>query len=397
MMYNPLVFISCFLSLLSCLYGFGRYAYGAFLPSIRDALNLSYLELGSISTLATLGYVVTTVLVAAVAVHVNTRLLLAISGGLCVIGLLMIAQATSFVAIAAGICLAGLGAAIAPAVYVELIDISLQGNWKNGAVSAINAGATPGIVATGIVGMWLGDTWRDAWFLFAGAAVIATLWNVAYFPSLTTSQERQDYLKIRVATFLNRGSLVLAVLAAAYGYHLGFYYTFSVDYAVEEFGFSVSHSKVFWTIVGAFGLPAIFTGAIIKALGLQRLLLLCFVCYSASGLVLLADPLGVVAVYVSAALFGLTSIATGGALMVLSSDLYSSRPSLGFGVFYVAQATALIVSPLIGGVLTDVTSRAIALTVSVVVVLSVLPVVISSAALRTASRDGATTRDNGIR
>src|SRR3546814_18119330 len=51
-MYNPIVFISCFLSLLYCLYGFGRYAYGAFLPSMRNDLGLSYLELGTVSTLA---------------------------------------------------------------------------------------------------------------------------------------------------------------------------------------------------------------------------------------------------------------------------------------------------------------------------------------------------------
>src|SRR3546814_11195675 len=79
-MYNPIVFISCFLSLLSCLYGFGRYAYGAFLPSMRNALGLSYLELGTVSTLATLTYVTLTVLVSASAVHINHCLLLAISG-----------------------------------------------------------------------------------------------------------------------------------------------------------------------------------------------------------------------------------------------------------------------------------------------------------------------------
>src|SRR3546814_7129730 len=114
-MYNPIVFISCFLSLLSCLYGFGRYAYGAFLPSMRNDLGLSYLELGTVSTLATLTYVTMTVLVSATAVHLNTRLLLAISGGLCVSGMLLIAHADSIVTIATGVCAAGLGAAIAPA------------------------------------------------------------------------------------------------------------------------------------------------------------------------------------------------------------------------------------------------------------------------------------------
>src|SRR3546814_7352022 len=89
---------------------------------MRNDLGLSYLELGTVSTLATLTYVTMTVLVSATAVHLNTRLLLAISGGLCVSGMLLIAHADSIVTIAPGVCAAGLGAAIAPAIYVELID-----------------------------------------------------------------------------------------------------------------------------------------------------------------------------------------------------------------------------------------------------------------------------------
>src|SRR3546814_3010228 len=81
-------------------------------------------------------------------------------------------------------------------------------SWRNGAISAINAGATPGIVMTGLIGLWFGDAWRDAWLFFAGTAIAATLWNVVYFPSLTAGHLRQDYLKIGIATLFNRGSLV---------------------------------------------------------------------------------------------------------------------------------------------------------------------------------------------
>src|SRR3546814_4027198 len=162
-------------------------------------------------------------------------------------------------------------------------------SWRNGAISAINAGATPGIVMPGLLGLWVGDAWRDAWLFFAGTAIAATLWNVVYFPSLTAGHLRQDYLKICIATLVNRGSLVLAFLAAAYGYHLGFYYTFSVDYAVEEFGLSLGSAKMFWMVVGMFGLPAIFTGVVLRTLGLRRLLILSFIGYSASGLVILAS------------------------------------------------------------------------------------------------------------
>src|SRR3546814_3186884 len=187
--------------------------------------------------------------------------------------MLLIAHADSIVTIATGVCAAGLGAAIAPAIYVELIPIALQSSWRNGAISAINAGATPGIVMPGLLGLWVGDAWRDAWLFFAGTAIAATLLNVVYFPSLTAGHLRQDYLKIGIATLVNRGSLVLAFLAAAYGYHLGFYYTFSVDYAVEEFGLSLGSAKMFWMVVGMFGLPAIFTGVVLRTLGLRRLLI----------------------------------------------------------------------------------------------------------------------------
>src|SRR3546814_20673705 len=87
------------------------------MPSMRNDLGLSYLELGTVSTLAALTYVTMTVLVSATAVHLNTRLLLAISGGLCVSGMLLIAHADSIVTIPTGVCPAGLGSAIAPAIY----------------------------------------------------------------------------------------------------------------------------------------------------------------------------------------------------------------------------------------------------------------------------------------
>src|SRR3546814_163075 len=218
---------------------------------------------------------------------------------------------------------------------------------------------------TGLIGLWFGDAWRDAWLFFAGTAIAATLWNVVYFPSLTAGHLRQDYLKIGIATLFNRGSLVLAFLAAAYGYHLGFYYTFSVDYAVEEFGLSLGSAKMFWMVVGMFGLPAIFTGVVLRTLGLRRLLILSFIGYSASGLVILASSPNLITIYGSAALFGLTSITTGCGLMVLSSNLYVTRPSLGFGIFYVAQSTTLILSPSVSGFLADIATRATSLAVSV--------------------------------
>jgi predicted MFS family arabinose efflux permease len=385
-MYNPIVFIVSFMTLLSCLYGFGRYAYGAFLPDIRTALGLNYLELGSLSTMATLTYVAMTMVISVAAVHLNTRLLLAIAGGLCATGLLLIAEAQSFLTIAMGVCAAGLGAAIAPAIYVEIIALSLQPTWQNTAVSAINAGATPGIVLTGLLGLWLGDAWRSVWLLFALAAVIATLWNVAYFPSIRASRLRESYPRVRPATFFNRASLLLAVLTAAYGYHLGFYYTFAVDYAVEEFGLSLDSSKAFWMLVGICGLPAIFTGTAIRLFGLRRQLIVSFFAYSVSGLALLVPFLDGYAAYASAMLFGLASIATGCGLMVLSSHLYASRPSLGFGVFYVAQASTLILSPFVGGLLAEAVSRSAALVVSVVIVLSVLPVALWSLPPRSTGR-----------
>src|SRR3546814_19859632 len=93
---------------------------------------------------------------------------------------------------------------------------------------------------------------------------------------------------------------LLAFLAAAYGYHLGFYYTFSVDYAVEEFGLSLGSAKMFWMVVGMFGLPAIFTGVVLRTLGLRRLLILSFIGYSASGLVILASSPNLITIYGSA-------------------------------------------------------------------------------------------------
>src|SRR3546814_4491492 len=121
-----------------------------------------------------------------------------------------------------------------------------------------------------------------------------------------------------------------------------------------------------------------FTGVVLRTLGRRRLRILSFICYSASGLVILASSPNLITIYGSAALFGLTSITTGCGLMVLSSNLYVTRPSLGFGIFYVAQSTTLILSPSVSGFLADIATRATSLAVSVSVVLSALPVAVLS-------------------
>src|SRR3546814_17063125 len=64
--------------------------------------------------------------------------------------------------------------------------------------------------------------------------------------------------------------------------------------------------------------------------------------------------------------------------MVLSSNLYVTRPSLGFGIFYVEQSKTLILSPSVSGFLADIATRATSLVVSVPVVLSALPVAVLS-------------------
>lgn len=73
---SPVTFTLAAVGMTRVPYGFGRYAYGLFLPTIRQTFGLDSAALGMIASLNALVYLVATVIASVGAVHFRPRSLM---------------------------------------------------------------------------------------------------------------------------------------------------------------------------------------------------------------------------------------------------------------------------------------------------------------------------------
>lgn len=148
--YSPATFTFAAVAMTGVAYGLGRYAYGLFLPAIRDTFGLNTSTLGFIASLNAAVYLVATVVASGSAVHFRPRTFIVGAGAVTTLGLLAVGITSNVWIAIAGIVLSGIGAGFFSPAAFEAIEAWLPERSKHRAVGAVNAGATPGLIFTGL-------------------------------------------------------------------------------------------------------------------------------------------------------------------------------------------------------------------------------------------------------
>ena len=345
-----LAFISASVAMASVTYGIGRYAYGLFLPEIRRDFALDTLTLGLIAGFGTAVYLLSNTIASAIAIYFKPRTFTIIGGAVTTLGLALVGIAANAPTAVAGVLLASVGAGIYTPALFEAIEAWLLPPWKSRAMGAINAGATPGKILTGLAAFWFQSSWQRAWLAMAAVGFGVTLWNAWLLPRRAVVHDATKAMQHLNRRLFTRAACVpLYGTLVVYGLLFSVYLTFAVDLVSSVGAMKSPVDKLFWPLLGIAGLTTIFTGGAVGRYGVRVLLSvslpLCGLSYS----MLAFAPNSLWVILGSAVLFGATSIAPGTGFMVWGIRLFHERPSIGSGVVFLFLSIGTITGPILFG------------------------------------------------
>ncbi len=369
------------LALIAVTYGLARFAYGLFLPEMREAFDLPPSWLGLIGAGSYLGYCVAVVVSLVYTSRTGPRLMAVAAGAVAVAGMAAVAAAPAAWVLALGILVAGSSTGLASPPMAEAVARSIRGGLQDRANALINSGTSVGVALSGPAALLLAGQWRIAWAAFALVGLAVLAWNAAAMPRKAVADRDEDAsaepdvdgagagdgsgitrlsFSYLVGARVRPRSVPLFVAALGLGFASAVYWTFSRDLVVQVGGLGQTGSTLFWTVIGVSGLAGGAAGDLVGRFGLAAVLRVALVSMAASMALLAVAPGVLPLAYASAALFGSTYILLTGVILVWSVGVFREIPSAGLGAGFLLIAVGQAVGSPAAGVLAGATSQTIA-------------------------------------
>lgn len=369
------------LALIAVTYGLARFAYGLFLPEMREALDLPTSLLGVIGAGSYLGYCIAVVISLIYTSRTGPRRMAVAAGAVAVVGMAVVASAPSAWVLALGILVAGSSTGLASPPMGEAVARSIRKGLQDRANALINCGTSVGVALSGPAALLLTGQWRIAWAAFAVVGLAALAWNAAVMPrGALADRDGRDAgepdedgaeagnssgrpslsIAYLIGARVRSRSLPLFVAAFGVGFASAVYWTFSRALVVQAGDLGQTGSTLFWTVIGISGLAGGGAGDLVRRFGLTAVLRGALLSMAASIALLAAAPGVLPLAYASAALFGSTYIMLTGVVLVWSVTVFRERPSAGLGAGFLLIAVGQMVGSPIAGALAGATSQATA-------------------------------------
>jgi predicted MFS family arabinose efflux permease len=344
------------LSLIAVCYGLARFAYGLFLPVLREDFRLSGSTAGAIAASSYAGYCVAIVAATVLTTRFGARPVAVAAGVTATVGTGLIAAAGSTGVLVVGVVIAGSSTGLASPPLADAVAHAVTPNRRDRVQTVVNAGTGLGVMVSGPVALVVGESWRVAWWLFAAVAAAVTVWTARTVPGRSGARKDTTESARRPSQLFPAGAVRLLTAAALMGLASAAVWTFGPSVAMSTGGLGSQASTVLWIVLGAAGLLAALTGDVIACSGLTLAWAVAMVVLAGAtaGFVLAQDsPL---VLFTAAAIFGAVYIALTGVLLVWGTLICPTSPVLGVGAaFLMIAAGQAVGSPLIGA-LTDLTT-----------------------------------------
>lgn len=360
------------LAMIAVTYGLARFAYGLFLPEIREAFGLDAALLGLIGSGSYIGYCATITISLVYTSKVGPRFMAAAAGGTAVVGMTLIAAAPSAPLLAAGVLIAGSSTGLASPPMAEAVSRVFGGSQQDRANTFINSGTSVGVALSGPGALVATGQWRLAWAAFAAVGLVVLMWNLAVIPTGDSNgvgessgdsekvEEEQEALEpetgpeeppqITFGWLVGRRSLPLFAASVGLGLASAAYWTFSRDLVVQAGDLGRIGSTTFWVVLGVSGLLGGAAGDLVSRFGLGLVLRGSLLAMAAAIGMLAAAPGVLLVAYPSAAFFGATYIMLTGILLVWAVRVFRDRPSAGLGAAFLLIAAGQILGSYLAGV-----------------------------------------------
>lgn len=369
MHYAWVIVASGTLTVLACL-GFGRFALGMLLPAMGQSLNLSYSQMGLISTGNFVGYLVAVVLSGRLMARFGARAVVAAGLGLVAASLLAVAAARGFSQVLVLYVVTGIGSGSANVPIMALVSHWFHRSRRGRAAGWIVIGSGFAIILSGwfiplINARWGDVGWRVCW-LALGLACAAIALLVALLLRNTPGELGLQPLGVEPDEAGGPASghtapaaprHIIPLLGAIYfcfGFTYVIYATFVVASLVNDYGLSEATAGRFWMWVGAFSL---FSGPVFGGLsdriGRRAGLAVVFT-FQCSAYALMAARLPLPWVYLSVFLFGVVAWSVPSIMAAAVGDyLGPARAAVAFGTVTLFFGAGQIAGPALAGVMAD--------------------------------------------
>ncbi|QBR92592.1 MFS transporter [Nocardioides euryhalodurans] len=342
------------LSLIAVCYGLARFAYGLFVPVLREELGLDGSTVGAIAATSYVGYCVAIVAATLLTARYGARPVAVAAGVAATLGTAVIAVAGSAAVLAAGVVIAGSSTGLASPPLADAVARSVAPGRRDRVQTVVNAGTGLGVMVSGPVALLTQGSWRTAWWAFAVVAAVVTAWVAVAVPGRATAVTGAGAPQ-RPGLALPPGSARLMAAATSMGLASAPVWTFGRDIAISTGDLGERASTWLWIVLGAAGLLAAFTGHLIARTGLPSAW--------AGGMLALSATTTAFAVagqqavlFGAAAVFGAVYIALTGVLLVWGTLVHPAAPAVGVGVAFLMIAVGQGIGAPLTGAVSDLTT-----------------------------------------
>lgn len=340
-------------ALVAISYGLARFAFGLFVPPIRDDLGLTSSEIGIIGALPLISFVLATIVAPFSADRLGARYTAVLSGIFGVVGLALISEADGPLILgigvfACGICTGLMMPALTAAMQV-VVDRAVHGRVS----SVMNAGTSVGVILAVPTVLFLADAWRAAYVSFAAMASIGVMATFFFIPSVSRIMPSNAAPPPPISLLQWSRLFRLSLFAFVMGFVSAPYWIFAPDLVVTLGALSSGQTAWLWLAVGIAGLGGAVASDLADRNNPPITHALMLIMMAASLSLLAASPAQLGLASFSALVFGLSYMSLTGLYLMTGIRLLPGRLSMGPVLPFMACALGQAVGSPIIGVLVD--------------------------------------------
>lgn len=254
--------------LIAVTYGLARFAWGMMMPQVAQQISFSPRASGMLAACSYLAYCLATpgatLLLARWGVR-STAMLAALTA---MLGLLLLAAASSTWLIAGGLFIAGLGAGLASPALASAVSRQIDASRQTAANTLINAGTGAGIIVSVPIFMLVPGGWRTACCCFAALALISLLLARYCLPAGRADPQGspvgwRDRLH-------NRALQRVIIIAFLSGVASAAWWCFGPDVLRQHSHLNEGQASMLWLVSGAAGILGALTGPLARCIGMRQ-------------------------------------------------------------------------------------------------------------------------------
>lgn len=336
-------------ALIAVSYGLARFAFGLFVPPIRDELGLTPSVIGIIGALPLISFLLATMVAPLITHLLGARNAAVLSGAFGVVGLALISQAPGALLLGAGVFACGICTGLMMPALTAAMQALVKRSLHGRVSSVMNAGTSIGVIVAVPTVLFLTGAWRFAYVSFAILAGVGLVAAWLFLPSVSRITPANAAPPPPIGELPWSRLIRLTLFAFVMGFVSAAYWIFAPDLVVTLGGLASGATGWLWLAVGIAGLG----GAVVADLAdrnnppITHSLMLMML--SASLALLAASPDQTWLAAFSALVFGLAYMSLTGLYLMTGIRLLPGRlavgPVLPFMAVSLGQATG---SPVVG-------------------------------------------------